>query len=268
MLRPPFLFALTAFALSLPATAKAEVPPNVAQVEVLHGWRHSDGTHRAAVSIRLAPGWKTYWRTPGAGGIPPMFNWSGSVNLGALEVSFPVPEVFDQNGMRSIGYLDEVVLPIIVTPGADGTDVELRGEMEIGVCLEICVPITLDIAALLPADLTGTSQPVDRAFQDRPLTASEAKAGGMTCEIEPITDGLRVTAALDLPRLAGEEVGVLELPDPGIWISEAELERVGSKVTVRADMVPPQAQPFMLARDDIKLTVIADGVAVEIAGCD
>ena len=32
--------------------------------------------HRAGIEIRLAPGWKTYWRYPGDSGIPPRFDFS------------------------------------------------------------------------------------------------------------------------------------------------------------------------------------------------
>ena len=36
---------------------------------------------RIGLQIKLAPGWKTYWRTPGDAGIPPHFDWVGSENL-------------------------------------------------------------------------------------------------------------------------------------------------------------------------------------------
>ena len=40
-----------------------------------------NGELLAGVQIRLEPGWKTYWRTPGDSGVPPSFDWSGSKNL-------------------------------------------------------------------------------------------------------------------------------------------------------------------------------------------
>ena len=36
---------------------------------------------RAGVEIRLAPGWKTYWRYPGDSGMPPHFDFSQSSNV-------------------------------------------------------------------------------------------------------------------------------------------------------------------------------------------
>lgn len=36
--------------------------------------------------IRLEPGWKTYWRSPGDAGFPTLLDWSGSANLAAAEL--------------------------------------------------------------------------------------------------------------------------------------------------------------------------------------
>ena len=83
--------------------------------DVVTGWR--DGaTHVAGLTIRMAPGWHTYWRAPGDAGIPPDFNWSGSANVRDVRVHFPVPEVFEDNGLRSIGYMDQVTFPLLVRP--------------------------------------------------------------------------------------------------------------------------------------------------------
>src|SRR4051812_49890554 len=42
--------------------------------------------HRAGVEIRLAPGWKTYWRYPGDSGLPPRFDFSQSRNVKSINV--------------------------------------------------------------------------------------------------------------------------------------------------------------------------------------
>ena len=85
------LISLITCGLFLGSSAAAQMPENVAESRILTGWRDANGTHYAALEIMLAPGWKTYWRTPGDAGIPPQFNWSGSENLSAVGVSYPVP---------------------------------------------------------------------------------------------------------------------------------------------------------------------------------
>ena len=110
---------LLALGTSLAAvTAQAQSFDRVVQAEVLPGWRTENGDHMAALRITLNPGWKTYWRAPGDAGIPPLLDWSGSGNLESAEVTWPTPEVFSQNGMRSIGYTEELVLPVRNGAGA------------------------------------------------------------------------------------------------------------------------------------------------------
>ncbi|MXQ09313.1 hypothetical protein GQ651_15820 [Alphaproteobacteria bacterium GH1-50] len=260
----PLVLAMAA-ASALPAFG--QVPDNVARIEVLPGWRDAGGRHHGALDIQLAPGWKTYWRAPGEGGIPPLFNWSGSKNLAALDVSFPVPSVLIQNGMRSFGYEDRVMFPFTVTPEKAGDDVILSGQIELGVCYDICIPVSVSLSALLPADASRPDPRIKAAFSDKPATADEAGLDPMGCRIEPIADGMRVTATLGMAPMGGDEVAVMEHPDPTIWVSEATLTRDGNRVDIVAEMVPPAAKPFLLARDSVRVTVLAGGGAVEITGC-
>ena len=70
----------------------------------------------AGVRIALDKGWKTYWRSPGDAGIPPSLNFADSQNVARVTVHWPTPEIFDQNGLRSVGYDDELILPLEITP--------------------------------------------------------------------------------------------------------------------------------------------------------
>jgi DsbC/DsbD-like thiol-disulfide interchange protein len=51
----------------------------------------ADGSLRAGVEIRLASGWKTYWRYPGDSGVPPVFDFSKSENVKSLSILWPGP---------------------------------------------------------------------------------------------------------------------------------------------------------------------------------
>ncbi|MGB5557704.1 MAG: protein-disulfide reductase DsbD domain-containing protein [Paracoccaceae bacterium] len=252
-----------------PTTALAQsnivVLEDVAKVDILPGWRTKSGTHMAALRVRLAPGWKTYWRAPGDGGIPPRFDWDGSANLKAVQFHWPVPTVFAINGIQSIGYHDELILPIEITPTAAGKDISVRASVELGVCEEICLPMQVDLRADLVSD--AADDPAIRAsLSNQPATARSMGVSGATCVVDPITDGLRVTARVEMPDL-GSEVAVLELPDKTIWISQSDMAREGGILSATADMVPANAAPFLLNRSDLRITVLGDDQAVEIQGC-
>ena len=254
------ILALSFTALSAPAPAQQALS-DLARAELMSGWRDG-GTHVAGLTIRLSPGWKTYWRAPGDAGIPPSFNWSGSRNIKSVKVQFPVPEVMDQNGFRSIGYHDDVTFPLWIEPRDASAPISLQGEIEIGVCEEICVPVTLQVSGTLPAS-GQRGGPLSTMIGDRP-----DRATGLRCDIAPIADGLRLSATVALPRMSGEEVAVIETGDPDVWVSPPVVTRNGGILTAEAEMVPPSAKPFALARSDVRMTVLAGGRAVEMLGCD
>ena len=66
----------------------------------------------AGLEFQLAPGWKTYWRSPGDAGYPVTVDWGGSRNLAAAEFAWPAPHRFTLFGLDTFGYSDEVVFPI------------------------------------------------------------------------------------------------------------------------------------------------------------
>ena len=241
-------------------------PDRAAQVDLLPGWRAPDGTHMAALRVRLGEGWKTYWRAPGDAGIPPAIDWSGSRNLGAVSYHWPVPEVFEQNGMRTIGYQHELILPIRVTPQTEGAPIRLKARLTLGVCRDVCMPMQTRVKVDLP--LPGQPDPrIQRALELRPDTAAEAGLSAITCQVTPSGDGLEVTARLTLPRQGSEEVVVMETPNPEVWISEAEVTRTGQSLVARADLVPPPGLPMVLDRSALRFTVLAEGRGVDVIGC-
>lgn len=260
MMRKTLIPAALAALLALPALA--QVPDNLAEVTIVPGWRDAEGMHVAGLSIRLAPGWKTYWRAPGDGGIPPLFNWSGSTNLTDVEVRFPVPEVFDLNGVRTIGYKVGVLFPLLIRPGDSSAPIRLAGEIEIGVCEDVCIPVSFTILAEL-STVGQTSEALSAALDDRP-----DPGGALRCEISPIADGLRVAVETDTSPLGDAEVAVVEAGEAGLWISAASVRRRGGTLRAEVEMVPPTAKPFALARSDVRLTVLGNGHAVETLGCD
>ncbi|MWD26677.1 hypothetical protein E0K89_004225 [Aquicoccus sp. SCR17] len=263
-------------ALSVPAGAESgtqdvaaldqQIDEGLVRLDVLPGWRLADGRHVAGLRLRLEPGWKTYWRAPGDAGIPPDFDWSGSRNIAAVEVNWPRPKVFDQNGMTSIGYAQEVVLPVVATPRGAGP-LQLRGEVDIGVCKDICVPETLQFDAALPV---GGSQPDPRiaaALADRPFTAAEAQVQSATCRFRPERDGLHLSAELRMPPAGGNEYAVIETGNPLIWVAEAETRREGGTLRIETRMQHVEGRSMALDRDALRITVLGSAHAVDIRGC-
>src|ERR1700709_2960226 len=101
--------AATLFTASLAVEARADdVSPwqkdGHSAVRLLAGSR-SGAVLLGGIAIQLAPGWKTYWRTPGDSGVPPRFDFSKSENIEAVTVLWPAPPKFyDRAGRHSLRY--------------------------------------------------------------------------------------------------------------------------------------------------------------------
>lgn len=264
-----FRFALTiaaALAVAQPLVADGHNGSH-AEIDVLPGWRAGDGTHMAALRITLDDGWKTYWRAPGEAGLPPQFDWSGSQNLAGLRLHWPVPDIFTSGGLTTLGYHDELILPLEIVPVDPTKAVLLDGSLAMGICEDICMPLQTQVSAVLPGDGAGHDMRIALALDDRPDTGAEAGLVSARCRVEPISDGLRVTAKIDMPSVGAREMTVFEAADPAIWVSEAITRRAENMLTATADLVPAEARPFELDVDTLRLTVLAEGRAVDITGC-
>jgi DsbC/DsbD-like thiol-disulfide interchange protein len=263
-LRPMFKTAVALALIAAPALATTQ--DDVLLGQLRPGWQMENGAHMAAVDLALAPGWKTYWRSPGDAGIPPSFDWSGSDNVKSVRIHWPAPQVFHTNGMQTIGYHDRLVLPVEITPADPSQPVRLRVRMDLGVCDEICLPASLD----LTADLAAPGAPdasIKAALDSRAATAQEAGVTSVACSVDPIKDGLRLTARLGLPDPGQPEVVAFETSNREIWVAEAITERRGGELVAITELVPPSGAPFALDRSQVTVTVLAASGAVEVRGC-
>jgi DsbC/DsbD-like thiol-disulfide interchange protein len=246
--------------------AKAQV--GVKQIELLQGWRTAAGTHMAAIRITLEDGWKTYWRAPGGNGIPPSFSWDGSENLDSVKFHWPSPKVFAQYGIRTIGYKGEFILPIEVKSKVANQPVTLKTQVELGVCNEVCVPITARIQTKLSVDETTHKPEIEMALAARPRTAKESDVQSVSCQVAPIEGGVNITARISFKDAAPKVLqSVIEYPGPDLWIEQVALENTGNTIMAQAELVSFSNKPFELDQNILRLTLIGKKQSIEIKGC-
>jgi suppressor for copper-sensitivity B len=110
------------------------------------------------LQFRMAPKWKTYWRSPGDAGYPPKLDWTGSENVADAAVSWPVPGRYAIFGLNTFIYEDEVVLPIEISAREAGKPVRLRLAVDYLLCDQICIPYAAKLALDLPAGPAAPSR--------------------------------------------------------------------------------------------------------------
>jgi DsbC/DsbD-like thiol-disulfide interchange protein len=183
--------ALLAVAFSAPATAQDASPwqqGSHSAVRLLAGSR-SGAVLLGGVALQLEPGWKTYWRTPGDSGVPPRFDFSRSDNVDAVTVLWPAPSKFpDGAGGHSLGYHDQVVLPLRIAAKNADKPITLRATITYAVCAKLCVPVEASIElpfvsvastedSALAAALDTVPKPA-RVGDPNPLTIRDVKRKG------------------------------------------------------------------------------------------
>ena len=126
----------------------------------------------AAVEMRMASGWKTYWRMPGdAGGMPPRFDWTGSVNLAAATVLYPAPQRMEDAIGDAVGYKGAAIFPVSVQAKDPAKPVELKAALEFGVCREICIPAEATLSLVIPPETAPAPSSVTAALSAVPRKA-------------------------------------------------------------------------------------------------
>ncbi len=269
MLKQILKLSCTVAAFATPAVAEDySAQKGIKAIEFLQGWRKQSGTHMAAIRITLEDGWKTYWRAPGGNGIPPAFKWNGSKNIKNIQYHWPTPKVLNQGGSQTIGYENELVLPIEFTPSQNSAPIKIKTRIDFGICADVCIPVTTRLNTELIASTVTHHYDIMDALSKRPQSAKAGGVRSISCKVDPTTDGMNITANIRFKGQAPKtQKAVIEFPDPNIWINTATLKQSGKTATAQAELVSFSNDPFILNRSKLRVTLIGASKSIEIIGC-
>lgn len=163
-----------------PASRAASAPPvKVPGADVILMAGAVSGINAdAGIELKLAPGWKTYWRYPGDSGVPPTLDWSGSENIARVTMEWPAPKRFaDGGGGFAIGYKGSVLFPLKVELKDKDKPARLALALDFAVCEALCMPARADLAIALGGDAGAEATRIAAARAalpvERPLGVAE-----------------------------------------------------------------------------------------------
>lgn len=217
------------------------------------------GVYHAGVEIRLDPKTITYWRTPGEAGVPPVFDFSASVNVAKADVLYPVPKrLSEAGGVEAFGYVDTVIFPILVTPKDASQPVHLEMELAYAACEKICVPAQAH--ASLDLRLAGgiSSGAIGQAEAAVPVILAAGAAG---FSVKARAPGSKAGWTISVPgtTLAARDVFVEGLEG---WFFDSKPGAAPGEFEIELADAPKGAD---LPRIPVTLTFTGAGRAVEIA---
>jgi DsbC/DsbD-like thiol-disulfide interchange protein len=219
--------------------------------------------YRAGVEVRLAPGWKTYWRYPGDSGVPPRFDFAGSQNVKSVTVRYPAPHRFTDESGTSIGYKTNVVFPLDIVPADPAKPVRLALKLDYALCEKICIPdegkAELDIdgkQGALDGELTNAEAHVPVAAPLGDMAAFAVRA--------VTREGKRIV--VDVARPDGATVELFAEGPTADWALPVPEPVAGppagqQRFAFDIDGLPPGAKPDGA---EIRLTAVSPDRAIEV----
>ena len=238
------------------------------RVDFLPGRTEPGGARMAGIVLDLAPEWKTYWRNPGAAGIPPSFDWSRSRNLKNAEILWPRPHLFQSFGLTTLGYSDRVVIPVRLVPREPGQAMEIALAVTLGVCRDICVlEETAVDARIEPGAPNAGADLVAAAEREVPRPGAEQGLSSATCRISGAGKARRFEAQLDFAQSLPDPMVILEGPEL-TWFTGVETKSApdSGRLNVEAGLSLLD-ETLWVNRSDVRMTVLAGDFAADIQGC-
>ncbi|MEZ8099216.1 protein-disulfide reductase DsbD family protein [Vibrio bivalvicida] len=161
-------------------------PPAKTRFVVTGQVNPTDKTVEVFLEVALEGDWKTYWRSPGEGGIAPSISWEGSSNLESVDWHWPYPQQFNLLGIHTLGYKGDTLIPMTLHVEDLNKPVSLDAKLTLSSCTTICVltdyPFSLDF---IPSELVVSEQAM---YQHAQAISQVPKASPLISEQSAVWD--------------------------------------------------------------------------------
>ena len=236
-------------------------------ISFLKAWDSKEAT-LYALFIKMKKNWKTYWKYPGDSGFSPEFKIIESNNLKKIEISWPTPKVFFENGSVINGYKKELILPIFFYKEKSSKKIDFKLNFLMGFCDDICIPIKFIINsknALKANELKNklVSNSLEKIPQD--LSNSENL---IECEVKKINKKMKLISKFDNNFFSNNhsiDQLILEYLDGQIWFSE--ISKTNERFEFLSTINSFEDNNFFLDKSKIEYTIITRSGGFQQKGC-
>ena len=236
-------------------------------ISFLKAWDSKEAT-LYALFIEMKKNWKTYWKYPGDSGFSPEFKIIESNNLEKIEILWPTPKVFFENGSVINGYKKELILPLFFYKEKSSKKIDFKLNFLMGFCDDICIPIKFIINsknALITNDLKNKliSNSLEKMPQD--LSNSENL---IECEVKKINKKMKLISKFDSNFFSNNhsiDQLILEYLDGQIWFSE--ISKTNERFEFLSTINSFEDNNFFLDKSKIEYTIITRSGGFQQKGC-
>ncbi len=105
-----------------------------------------------ALVISLEDGWHIYWKNSGDSGMPTEITWTLQEDMRVSEIIWPVPVIFESDGLVSYGYDNQVVFFYELSTNKLDPNQEIFCKINSLICKNVCIPFDTLISINLNND--------------------------------------------------------------------------------------------------------------------
>lgn len=100
------------------------------------------------VLIELETDWHIYWRNSGDTGIPTSIEFDLPEGTSISEIYWPVPKVFEFDGLASFGYEKQVLLIayLKIPESYESNSVSITAKVKSLICKDVCIPFNTTVS--------------------------------------------------------------------------------------------------------------------------
>ena len=237
------------------------------EISFLKAWDSKEAT-LYALFIKMKKNWKTYWKYPGDSGFSPEFKIIESNNLKKIEISWPTPKVFFENGSVINGYKKELILPLFFYKEKSSKKIDFKLNFLMGFCDDICIPIKFIINSKIALKTNELKNKlVSDSLEKMPQDLSNSK-NLIECEVKKINKKMKLISKFDSNFFSNNhsiDQLILEYLDGQIWFSE--ISKTNERFEFLSIINSLEDNNFFLDKSKIKYTIITRSGGFQQKGC-
>ena len=235
--------------------------------KITDGWIEKDQKLIFGLKIDLNKNWKTYWRLPGNAGLKPLFTFDKSENVFAAKIMWPSPIIFGEDNLWSIGYKDSVLLPLEVTPIDTSKPIKLEIQADIGVCDDVCIPVTLNVSYFATPGQNQENYEILGAILSEPIKSDDIGFQPPQCIIKNGELLMELNEQNVNTGIATIEPFVIEVGSSVFYVNSKKAYFFDDRITVSTKNSVETELPGVISRETIKTTIIGSNQSLEFVGC-
>ena len=240
------------------------------EIKFFKAWRTENGNYQYGLFIDLDDNWKTYWKHPGNSGFKPEFQILKSKNLAKLEVLWPAPDIFYENGIEIYAFKSKLILPILIHPQEINNPVAFELKLNLGFCKDICVAKTFHLESENVEHASNfQNSKIRESLKNVPVNLTASKRY-ISCAVTLEGKKLILSSKLDTQFFTKEKKikdAIFYYGDGTIWFND-KMQHLAEKTQMfTATLNHVNNQNILLDRSKIELTFLTQNGGFILNGC-